>query len=237
MAQAEADIEHAKAEVQVAAAVLAKAKVLWNYTKIESPYDGVITLRKFHRGAFILSADDGGTMPLLTVVRTDQMRVIVQVPDLDVPYVNVGDRATIDIDALPGKSFVGTVSRIANAEDPRQKTMRVEVDLPNPDGLLREGMYGGATIELESPSNALTVPSSALVEKGDNQNGKLYVVRDGKAHLLSVTIGQDDGRRMEIVRGLSPQDEVVAGFRGAIGEGVPVTVSKEEAREETKKAH
>ena len=65
--QAEADIEHAKAEVQVAAAVLSKAKVLWNYTKIESPYDGVITLRKFHRGAFILSADDGGTMPLLTV--------------------------------------------------------------------------------------------------------------------------------------------------------------------------
>ena len=69
------------------------------------------------------------------------MRVIVQVPDLDVPYVNVGDRATIEIDALPGKSFVGTVARMANAEDPRQKTMRVEVDLPNSDGLWAKGMY------------------------------------------------------------------------------------------------
>ena len=66
------------------------------------------------------------------------------------------------------------------------------------------------------------------------------MVRDGKSRgtLLSViTIGQDDGRQMEIVRGLNPHDDVVASFRGAIGEGVPVTVTKEETHRETKSAH
>ena len=182
-------------------------------------------MRHFHRGAFILAADQGGTVPLLTVARTDMMRDVIQVPDTDVPYVNKGDKATIEIDALPGKKFVGEVSRIATAEHPRQKTMRVEVDLPNPDDLLREGMYGGATIELEHPSNALTVPSSALVEKGDNQHGKLHVVRDGKIRLLSVTLGQDDGRHMEIVKGLEPNDQVVVSVRGTIEEGVPAIVN------------
>ncbi|MES1213524.1 MAG: efflux RND transporter periplasmic adaptor subunit, partial [Singulisphaera sp.] len=222
--QAEADIEHAKAEVQVATAQLARAQVLFDYTRITSPYDGVITARNFHRGAFILSADQGGLKPLLTVARTDLMRDVVQVPDTDVPYVNVGDKAVMEIDALPGKQFVGQVSRMASSEDPLQKTMRVEVDLPNPDGVLREGMYGRASIELEQPSDALSIPSSALVEKGDNQQGKLYVVRNGKAKLLNVALGQDDGRHMEIIKGLSPQDDVVVSYRGVIEDGSPVTV-------------
>ncbi|HVU88660.1 MAG TPA: efflux RND transporter periplasmic adaptor subunit [Pirellulales bacterium] len=224
--QAEADVEHAKAEVEVAKAVLEKAQVLWDYTNIKSPYDGVITARHFHRGAFILSADQGGTVPLLTVARTDLMRDVIQVPDTDVPYVNKGDKATIEIDALPGKTFVGEVSRMASSENPRQKTMRVEVDLPNPDSLLREGMYGGATIELEPPSEALTVPSSALVEKTDSKHGKIYVVRDGKAQLLSVTLGQDDGRHMEILKGLDAKDQVIVSYRGKIEEGAPVVVSE-----------
>ncbi len=224
--QAEADVEHAKAEVEVANAVLEKAQVLWDYTEIKSPYDGVITARNFHRGAFILSADQGGTVPLLTVARTNLMRDVIQVSDEDVPYVNPGDKATIEIDALPGKKFVAEVSRMANAEDPRQKTMRVEVDLPNDDGLLREGMYGDATIELEPPSDALTVPSSALVEKADSQHGKIFVVRDHKAQLLSVILGQDDGRRVEILKGLDPKDQVVFSYRGTIEDGSPVIVNR-----------
>lgn len=223
--QAEADVEHAKAEVEVANAILMKAQVLWDYTKIESPYDGVVTARNFHRGAFILSADQGGTTPLLTVARTDLMRDVVQVPDSDVPYVTPGDQATVEIDALPGKKFVAKVSRMANAENPRQKTMRVEVDLPNPEGLLREGMYGGVTIELEHPSDALTVPSSALIERGDSQHGKLYVVREGKARLLAVMLGQDDGRHVEILKGLEPTDDVIVSYRGTIEDGAPVVVN------------
>ena len=221
--QAKADIAYAEADQQVSKAKLDKSQVFLNYTRITSPYDGVITFRGFHRGDFIISRDQGAKSPLLTVARTDLMRVVVQVPDLDVPYVSVGDKATIEIDALPGKHFVGQVSRMADSEDSLQKTMRVEVDLPNPDGLLREGMYGRrTTIELEPPSGGLSVPSAALVGKSNGSEAQVYVVRDGKAHLATIQIGRDNGHQMEVLSGLKPTDEVVVHYNGAIGDGTPV---------------
>ncbi len=72
-----------------------------DYTKITSPYDGVITLRSFHRGDFIRSASEGGGVPLLAVARTDLMRVVIPVPDREVPFTNKKDKATIVLDALP----------------------------------------------------------------------------------------------------------------------------------------
>ena len=226
--QAKADLLHAHADVRVAQTVLDKARVLFSYTRIESPYKGVITARNFHRGAFIRSPDQGGSVPLLTVARTDKMRFVTVVGDLDVPYTNVGDKATIQIDALPGKVFTGTVSRMADVEDPRQKVMRVEIDLPNDDRLLREGMYSKRNaIELEPPSQALSVPASALVGASSNGTGEVYVVRDGKAHLMPITIasGQDNGLRMEVLSGLQPSDDVVVRYRGAIEDGAPVVVN------------
>ena len=98
--KAEADLAEAKANVQVAEAKLAKANVLVGYTKIRSPYDGVITKRNFFRGAFIRSAAEGGTVPLLTVARTDKVRVVTEVPDRDVPLTDVGDAVEVTLDAL-----------------------------------------------------------------------------------------------------------------------------------------
>lgn len=223
--QAEADVLHAKADVKVSQAKLDKAKVLLEYTKISSPYDGVITLRSFHRGDFISARSQGAAIPLLTVARTDLMRVVVQLPDLEVPYADVGDRATVEIDALPGKNFIGKISRTADAEDRKQKTMRVEIDLPNPNGTLREGMYGMVTLELQPPSDAMTIPSGALVGKMTDGKGKVYVVRNGTTRLVPITMGQDNGLRMEVLSGLSPNDDVVVSHTGAIGDGTPVTVN------------
>ena len=223
--QARADVAHAEAEVRFQTALLEKAKVFWNYTRIESPYDGVVTSRKFHRGDFIRSADQGGLVPLLTVARTDRMRVVVQVADRDVPYTSVGDEATIKVDVLPGKDFHGKVARFADVLDPKSRTMRVEIDLANENDFLREGMSCLPTITLDSESKAMSVPASALVGKTDKGSGTVYVVRDGLARLVPVLLGQDDGRSMEILSGLLSTDQVVVRHTGAIGEGIPVSVS------------
>lgn len=112
--EAEADLVDAKAKVEVWATELAKAQVFADYTTIYSPYTGVITARNFWPGDFVQSRNDGGAhFPLLTVEKTDVMRVKVQVPDADVPFTNPGDPATVHIDALPGRNFTGKVSRIA----------------------------------------------------------------------------------------------------------------------------
>jgi HlyD family secretion protein len=223
--QAKADLEDAKAKVSVAEATLEKDRVFLDYTNIRSPYDGVVTFRGFHPGDFINARDQGASIPLLSVDRTDKMRVVVKIPDLDVPYVNKGDVATVRIDALPGRHFEGKVARVSNSEDAQTRTMRTEVDLPNNEDRLRDGMYGEVTIALEKASDALSVPSSAFV--GDSRGGKatLYVVRGGKAHKVEVTIGADNGLNTEIVSGINQDDEVVVHYKGAIANGVPVAIA------------
>ena len=90
-----------------------------DYTRIVSPYDGVVTFRGFHPGAFIRSPDAGTNVPSSRCARTDKMRVVTYVPDRDVPDLDRGDPAEIRLDALPGQTFRGKVARFAETEDPR----------------------------------------------------------------------------------------------------------------------
>jgi RND family efflux transporter MFP subunit len=223
--QAKADVAEAKAAVRVAEAHRDRAKVLAAYTRITAPFDGVVTNRTFHPGAFIRSADSGGIEPLLEVKRTDKVRVVIRVPDLDVPLLDVGDRVTVAIDALKGKEFVGPVARLGKMEDPTTRTMRAEVDLPNPDGLLVDGMYGRATIELQPPTDNLTAPAAAVVGHSGNGRAAVYIVRDGKARKVPVTVGSDDGSSVEILSGIKPDDPLILRPGGSIDDGAPVAAT------------
>jgi HlyD family secretion protein len=220
--QAKADLQASKASLQVDQENLAKAKVLADYSKITSPYTGVVTHRTFHVGDFIREADKGGEKPLLTVARTDLMRVVVQVGDDDVPYLDRGDPAVVTIATLGGQKFPGKISRMSQSEDPETRTMRTEIDILNPDGKLRDGMYGAAEILLQLPSKNLTLPAGCLVGKSEQGKASVYVVRGGKAHLIPVKVGADNGVEVEILEGLSPDDQVVLPHNTTLTEGQPV---------------
>jgi RND family efflux transporter MFP subunit len=233
--QAKADLKYAQSEVAVAKARLEKSQTLLDYAVIRSPYTGVVTKRTYHPGDFVRSAEAGGErVPLLTVERTDVMRVVVQVPERDVPFVDIGDPATVVVDALgetvtfktTGTSRV-EISRTAAAEDPHTRMMRIEVDLTNPDGkLLRRGMYGRATLLLQVGSpTAVRVPSSALVGKAEGGNASVRVVRDDVVHVVPVKYGADNGSDVEIVSGLTPADRVVVRASGPVDNGTQVSVT------------
>jgi RND family efflux transporter MFP subunit len=224
--KAKADLVAAQANVRAATAALGRARILVEYTKLVSPYDGVITLRSLHRGDFVRSAAEGETNPILAVARTDLMRIVVYVPDRDTPAVHIGAEATLRVDALSGETFRGKVARFANAEDPLNRTMRTEIDLPNPTGRLHEGMYGTVTILLEPPSpDVLTIPSSALIEAAQQGQGTVYVVQGGKAHRRTVELGKDDGLHVEVRSGLMPDDEVVVAYTGSMEDGEEVVAT------------
>ena len=155
-------------------------------------------------------------MSLLTVKRTDRMRVIVQVPDRDVVITNVGDPASFDVDALGSQTFTGTVARMGESEDPTTRTMRVEIDLANPKGQLREGMYGTATIVLEPISRNLTVPPACVMEHSGQTHGVVYIVSGGLVHRTQVELGADNGSLIEILSGVKLSDSVV------VRSGVPL---------------
>ena len=222
---AEADLKAARANLLVTQAQRKRAEILAGYTDITSPYDGVVTARNYHRGDFIRDATDRDSPPVLSVAKTDLVRVVIYVPDRDVPYLDRGDRAVVRVDALGGEEFEGTVSRYSDMEMAANRSMRAEVDLPNPSGRLKDGMYGMTSILLNPPDQEiLTVPSSALISAGGRGQGAVYVVDGGKASRRDVRVGKDDGLRVEILDGLSTDDSVVYSYSGSIEDGVSVQV-------------
>jgi HlyD family secretion protein len=222
---ADADVAEAKAEVKVAQAELEKAQVLVHFATVVAPFDGVITQRNFFPADYVRAANEGGAhVPLLTVQRTDLMRVIVQIADRDVPYCDAGDSATIEINALPGQKFPGKVSRVSRSEDPDTRLMHAEIDLPNPTGKICNGMYGLATVYLEK-SDFLTVPSSCLVGKAQDGKGNVYVVRKGRAYLTPVVLGPDNGLEVAIQSGITPNDQVILHPPASLGNDTPVVIS------------
>jgi RND family efflux transporter MFP subunit len=224
--QAKADLEVAKAQVQVDDANLKMAKVWVQYTRIESPYDGFVIFRgeSVHPGSFVRAATEGVEEPLLTVARSDLMRTIVPIPDNQVGYCQPGDPATVTVDAVPGRTFQARVSRVAESEDVNDRTMRVEIDIPNPDGVLRDGMFGRAFILLEKIIKKLTIPSSSLIERNGKGEGAVMVVRDGKVYRAKVLVGMDTGLRTEVIEGLGEDDQVIVMPDASMADGSPVKV-------------
>lgn len=221
--QARADVEEAQAEVDVAQADLEKAQVQLAFATISAPFNGVVTQRTFFEGDYIRSANEGSNEPMLTIERTDLMRVIVQIPDRDVPFVDPGDPAFVQIDALPGRKLPAKVSRIARYEDSQTRLMRVEIDLPNPTGKICHGMYGQVTIVLDQEKNLISIPSSCVVQKQDDAKGIVYVVRAGHARQVAVRLGTDNGLRVAILGGLTTDDEVIVSPEHSITDGCEVT--------------
>jgi HlyD family secretion protein len=225
--QAEANVADARAKVQVASAVLDKAKVYVAYTQLRSDYNGVVTKRNYHVGDFVRAAEDGGQMPVLTVAETDVMRVVVRMPEDYVPLTRPGDKAVFKLN-FTDHVFVGKVARIADSLDRDDKTMRTEIDLPNPANELRDGMYGYATIDLSKSLKGLSVPSSSLVTTGDSKTW-VFVVRDGRLHRIGVKVAIDTGVRAEVLSGPRPDDLVVVQPTEDLTEGQAVQPVKEKS--------
>jgi RND family efflux transporter MFP subunit len=225
--QTQADVVNAKAKVDVAAALLQKAQVYVDYLKIVSPYNGVITERGYHVGDFIRAPEGGARQPpLLTVARTDVMRVVTKLPERYVPFCDPGDPAQVELDALHGRIFHAQVSRIADSLNRADRTMRVEVDLKNPSNELRDGMFGRVTIQLTAATKELSIPSSALVNSGETGSFSVYVVRKGHAELVPVKVGRDNGILAEILVGIGPNDLIVDHPTEDLKPGVAVEIGE-----------
>jgi RND family efflux transporter MFP subunit len=219
-----ADALVAESSLKLAEARAARAKVLFSFTKIVAPFDGVVVQRNFFPGDFVRSAVNGTDMPLLRVNRTDLMRVVVKVPDLDVPVLSAGDKAVVVIDALKGREFTGKVTRLGQSEDPSTRTMRTEIDISNPEGLLLDGMYGRVTIELTPPTEDLTIPSTAVMSHAQDGKGVVQVVEEGQIRHAKIQLGHDDGVTVLVPEGLEEADTVLVRPNRGLADGDPVLV-------------
>ncbi|MCX7010770.1 MAG: efflux RND transporter periplasmic adaptor subunit [Kiritimatiellaeota bacterium] len=159
-------VNDARGKFEIAQANLARIETLLGFTKIIAPFAGIITRRQVDPGAFIPAATSGSAAQnaaLVTLADFSTVRVNVAVPEPEVPLVKKDAPALISFQELPGKTFTGTVARIAYALDDATRTMLAEIDLPNADHALRPGMYAIVKLGLEKHSDALLVPAAAVL--------------------------------------------------------------------------
>jgi HlyD family secretion protein len=224
---ARADVDEAKSELHIAEAGMNGATLIEQYTRITAPFDGVVTRRNYHEGAFVRSANMGNAEPIVTIVRSDKMLVVVRVPENFVPYLDEGDPANISIDALGRREvFQGQITRTAYALDPQDRTLRAEIALPNTDGRLRPGLGGQAWIVLESRENAISLPISAIRQQRDD-TAQCFRVVDGRVVRTRITLGPRDFRRAVVLDGLKEGDVVIADPDNQIADGQAVTIRQD----------
>jgi RND family efflux transporter MFP subunit len=216
--KARTDVVAAEAGIAVARAEARRVAALLGYTRIVAPYDGVVIRRHVDTGALTVPGPQG--VPLFVVAHTDLVTAAVGVPELYAAEVNPGDRALIRLQALPGRTFEGKVTRTADSLDARSRTLRVEIDLPNPEGTLHPGFYAYATIIVDERPDVLTLPATAIVREGEKAS--CIVVRGGRAARQPIEVGLSDGTRVEVRSGLKGDEGVVKANGGSLVEGQPV---------------
>jgi RND family efflux transporter MFP subunit len=164
---------------------------------------------------------------LLTVVRTDKVRVSLEVPELEAGQIDVGDPVTLNIQALASEPVTGAVTRTSWSIDPANRSLRVEIDLPNDKARLRPGLYATATIELARRENALTVPATAIIRV--EQEAYVNEVQNGKVSRRSVKLGLRSGSEVEVLEGVGEETPIVLVRSDSVVEGQMVEVIKPQA--------
>lgn len=218
----------AEARIHVAEATLARTKVLVDQARIVSPLDGTVTRRNVSEGEFVRTGGAANTPPIATIVRTDKVRVVVNVPDRDVPLLKRGQRATVKLNAFGDQPpLTGAVSRFAETLNPADRTMHTEIDLDNADRRLRPGQPGIVTIDLAERHGVLTIPASALVGGGANGEAACYRVAGNRVRLTHIKTGEDDGSRVEVTGGLKEGDVVVTKPNAGLSDGQVIETEKQ----------
>ncbi len=206
-----ASLSAAKNELGIAQADQKRLQAMADYTRIISPFDGVVTKRYADTGALVQAGTASSTqaMPVVTIAQYDKLRLVLPVPEDAVPAVHLGSLADVNVLALR-RHFVGKVARFADALDLQTRTMETEVDVDNPKGALVNGMYADVTLVLHEVKGALTVPIQAVTRNG-NQATVLLVDTHDRIEPRQVQLGMEGPNRVEVLSGLDSSDRVVIG--------------------------
>jgi RND family efflux transporter MFP subunit len=191
------------------------------YQKVVAPFDGVITQRNIDVGSLVTADATSGTS-MFAMTQSDVMRIQLFVPQDAAFGVSPGVDAAVRVPEIPGRSFPGTVTRIADALQPGTRTLLTEIDVPNPDGVLTPGIY--CTVELQIPRKtpSLIVPAGAIIF---NRHGlQVAVVENGVAHIRKVEVARDLGTEVEVRDGVKDGDEVVLNPTVELQEGSRVAI-------------
>jgi RND family efflux transporter MFP subunit len=210
-------------QVKSAQANVDRLEQLTGFEKIYAPFDGVVTARDVDIGTLInAGAGTTGGREMFHLDDEHVMRVYVNVPQVDAPSCTPGTAADLTLNEFPGRRFHGQVVRTSRAIDPTSRTLLVEVDVHNGDGALVPGAFTEVHFKVKVARQTLVVPVSTLMFRQEGL--RVVTVVGDQAKLVAITIGQDDGRVVQVIEGLQPDDEVVQNPPDSIVDGEKVRV-------------
>jgi RND family efflux transporter MFP subunit len=205
-----------EAQAGSAQAQLAALATRLGETRLEAPYDGVITARRLDPGALV--GPSAGSV--LSVARVEVVRVFIAAPEKRAASLAVGQVARVQLDALAPEVLEGRVERLAPAFDPLTRTLDAEVHLPNPSRRLRPGMYGRGEVQVGVRLQRPVVPAEAVQIFEDR--AFVFVVQGDAVARRAITLGEDLGARLEVLEGLEPGEEIVVRGVDAVTNGAAI---------------
>ena len=226
-------LDVSNAQVEQKAAALEAAKLKLSYTKVRAFWEAdpnspsqqsdnrVVGERFVDVGALVQV-----NQPIVSILQNNVLLAVVYVVEKDYPKIKIGQEAVIDTDAYPGKTFSGKIARIAPLLQETSRQARVEIEIPNPEQLLKPGMFIRAKIEFADHENVTLVPRSAVVRRNETQGVFIIDKSSLKAQFVPVTVGIMNNEVAEI---LVPE---ISGFVATLGnhlleEGSAVTLPQE----------
>ncbi len=198
------------------------------YQRVVAPFTGVITQRNVDVGTLVQADAASGTF-MYNIMQDDVIRTQVYVPQDQAIGLAPGVAAVVRVPEMPGKTFPGTVTRIADALQPGTRTLLTEIDVPNADAALSSGIY--CTVELRIPRKApsLTVPSTAIIFSGHALS--VGVIEDGVVRIRKISVGRDFGTTIEVREGLQPGDQIILSPPVQLADGAKVNAKPEPVAE------
>jgi len=204
-------------------AAVEQYSALASFEKIYAPFDGVITARNTDLGDLINSGSGTGVKTdLFHIAQPGTLRVYVNVPEEYSQGIKTGTIADLSLAEFPGRKFQGKLVRTAEAINVTTRTLLVEVDVDNPTGTLLTGSYAEVHLAIPTQASTFLLPVNTLIFRSEGL--RVATVKYGKVVLTPVTAGHDFGNEIEIVAGLTPDDQVVINPPDSIVSGQAVQI-------------
>lgn len=231
LAADEANLEAAKANVAAAEANVQRLTQMQQFEKVVAPFAGVVSGRGYDVGSLILADPTNvDVKPMYKIAENDVLRVFVNVPQSSALQIRKGMEVKVAARELPGKTFTGTVMGTTNYLDQTNRSLLTEVKVQNVKGadgefMLLPGMYVQVSFVVKHDAPPLLIPAPALI--GGTEGNQVAVLRDGAIHFVPVELGQDYGATIEVVKGLTGDEQIIANPGERVVDGAPAKAATE----------
>ena len=182
---------------------------------IVSPLDGIVSLRHVTRGEYIKAETR-----IVTIVKSNPLRLQAVIPEVAVSSIQLNLPVTLKVDAYPGRSFKGLISRISPALDEKARALTVEAIVDNTSGELKPGLFAKVHLLVDRQSPAVMVPANSLITFAGLT--KLFVIQDSRAVERIVKTGIQDGDYIEILEGAKVGERIAIDMVNRLSNGVTV---------------